>query len=298
MLIDEPAEEVLRRLGPEHEHAAQPLALEGFNTLRERLRLPLLGYIHLRFGRDQHDVPFFDSENQGFLFRRDAQGALTGLRIRRGTRLNEGAAIGTLNGMNHVHLIAGPTSGEVNALSALPLPGIRDTVAPVIENVSLWSAEGVPFATPPIVGKTKTTISAPIIVQGRVRIVVQAYDQADGNAPQRRLGLYRLGYQVLNLAGTAARGFEQPQFNLVFDRLPVAAHGAALAYAEGSQSGYTGQTIFAYTVTNVVRGGEAREAFWETAQWAAGDYLVGVLAEDFFGNQTRREVLVRVLGNG
>ena len=106
------------------ERVTQPLAVDGFNTTRERLRLPWLGYIHLRLGRDQNDLPFFDVENQGFLFQRTAQGQLLGLRIRRGTTIGEGAALGTLNRLNHIHLITGPASSEVNALAALQLPGL------------------------------------------------------------------------------------------------------------------------------------------------------------------------------
>lgn len=286
------------------ERVTQPLVIEGFNTTRERLRLPLLGYTHVRFGRDQNDLPFFDIENQGFLFRRDAQGQLTGLRIRRGTRISEGMALGTLNRLNHVHLIAGPASSEVNALAALKLPGISDTVPPTIEGISLQSEGGLQIAalaSNPAKMSAKRSIPLPPpeppTVQGRVRIVVQAYDQADGNARQRRLGLYRLGYQVFNADGTAARSFEQPRFNLSFERLNEAPDAVALAYAEGSQSGYTGQTIFAYTVTNVVRDGLARAEFWETGQLTAGLYVLRVFAEDFFGNQARRDVTVRVLGN-
>jgi DNA-binding beta-propeller fold protein YncE len=283
------------------ERVTHPRSVEGFNTTRERLRLPLLGYIHLRLGRDQNDAPFFDIENQGFLFRRDAQGQLTGLRIRRGTRISAGTALGTLNRLNHVHLIAGPTSSESNALAALPLPGISDTVMPTIEGVSLLTESGVRMDWPtPTTTKSARRKTAPLpespTLQGRIRIVVKAYDQADGNARQRRLGLYRLGYQVFNADGTAVGGFEQPRFNLSFERLPESAQAVALAYAEGSQSGYTGQTIFAYIVTNVVRDGSAREEFWETGQLATGTYNLRVYAEDFFGNQARRDVMVKVLG--
>lgn len=285
-----------------NERVTQPLSVEGFNTTRERLRLPLLGYIHVRLGRDQNDLPFFDSENQGFLFRRAAQGQLTGLRIRRGTRISEGMALGTLNRLNHVHLIAGPASSEVNALAALQLPGISDTVAPTIESVSLLLETGARIDLPApttVPATTKRKVppppAEPPTVQGRVRVVVQAYDQADGNARQRRLGLYRLGYQVFNADGVAVSGYEQPRYNLSFERLPDAPDGVALAYAEGSQSGYTGQTIFAYTVTNVVRDGIAREEFWDASQLAAGTYVVRVFGEDFFGNQTRRDVTVRLI---
>jgi sugar lactone lactonase YvrE len=277
------------------ERVTLPLAVSGFGTTRERLRLPLLGYIHVRLGRDQNDVPFFDIENQGFLFRRDAAGVITDLRIRRGARIQTGAAIGTLNRLNHVHLIAGPASSEINALAALPLPGISDTVAPTIERVTLLSDTGTRFELPEqLPRRGRPQPAAPPLLSGRVRVVVQAYDQADGNAKQRRLGLFRLGYQILHADGTPAPGFEQPQFNLVFDRLPVTAHAVELAYAEGSQSGYTGQTIFAYNVTNIMRDGGAREAFWDTAQLPAGPYVVRVLAEDFFGNQTRRDVSVEL----
>jgi hypothetical protein len=68
-----------------------------------------------------------------------------------------------------------------------------------------------------------------------------------------------------------------------------------LTFADGSQSGYTGATVFNYLVTNVVRGGEAREDFWDTSGLAAGDYTLRVIAEDHFGNQSHRDVSVRVV---
>lgn len=277
------------------ERVTRPLAAESFGTPRERLRLPLLGYIHLRLGRDQNDVPLFDIENRGFLFQRDANGVLTDLRIRRGTRIQSGAAIGTLNRLNHVHLIAGPASSEINALAALTLPGISDSVAPTIENVTLVAGNGQRLAFPaPAPRKGKTPTAAPAVLTGKVAIIAQAYDQANGNAKYRRLGLYRLGYQVLQTDGTPAPGFTQPQFNLVFDRLPLEPDAVELVYAPGSQSGYTGQTIFAYQVTNLLREGQARSGAWDTSQLPAGQYIVRVLAEDFFGNQTQRDVTVEV----
>jgi hypothetical protein len=273
------------------ERVTQPLAVEDVGSPRERLRLPLLGYIHLRVGRDQNDAPLAGIEQRGFLLRRDAQGQISGVRVRRGAEIKAGDALGTLNQLNHVHLLAGPLGGEINALAALPLPGLSDTVAPVIERVALTSAE-----SPASIAFEPTTDKArqPLFAQGRTRIIVRAYDQADGNARQRRLGLYRLGYQVFNADGSHAAGFAQPRYNLVFDRLPEVADGAALAYAEGSQSGYADRTIFAYVVTNVVRGGEAREDFWDAGQLAPGAYTLRVLAEDFFGNQARRELAVQV----
>jgi len=277
------------------ERVSRPLAVEGVGGPRERLRLPLIGYIHLRVGRDQNDHSF---GADGFSFRRDERGRVTGVRVRRGTRINAGEPIGTLNHLNHVHLIAGPASAEVNALAALELPGLVDTVPPVIESVMLTTAAGEPLAEPTATrAKDKRSVRTPsrIPAHGRLRIIVRAYDQVDGNARYRRLGIYRLGYQVLKADGSAAPGLGEPRYNIVFEQLPVDPRATTMAYAEGSQSGYSGKTIFAYVVTNVVRDGEAREEFWDTTALAPGDYILRVIAEDFFGNRAIRDVPVVVV---
>jgi len=131
-----------------------------------------------------------------------------------------------------------------------------------------------------------------------VRIVVRAYDQMDGNAARRRLGLYRLGYQVLMSDGTPAPGFAEPLTTISFESLPRDEDAAQLAYASGSRAGATGVTIFAYIVTNVVRDREAKADVWPTAKLAPGEYIVRVFAEDFFGNRATRDTPVRVMAAG
>jgi hypothetical protein len=106
-----------------------------------------------------------------------------------------------------------------------------------------------------------------------------------------------LGYIVLKPDGAPAPGFSEARYNIVFERLPVDPRASIIAYAEGSQSGYSGKTIFAYIVTNIVRDGEAREDFWDTAALAPGDYTVRVMAEDFFGHRATRDVRVTVVKN-
>jgi DNA-binding beta-propeller fold protein YncE len=271
------------------ERITRPLSVEDVGGTRERIRLPLIGYIHLRIGRDQNDKPLGNID--GLSFERDEKGHVIGVRVRRGARINAGDAIGTLNRLNHVHLIAGPTAGEVNALAALQLPGIADTIAPIIENVTLVNEQWQPFEAK--VSRLQSAIRN-LQLNGRVRIIVRAYDQADGNAGYRRLGIYKLSYTVLSAAGESAPGFTQPRENIVFEKLPATPNAAPLAFAEGSQSGYSGQTIFAYIVTNIVRDGEAREDFLDTSQLAPGDYLVRVIAADFFGNKTQRDMSVTV----
>jgi hypothetical protein len=262
-----------------------PLAVEGAGGGRERVRFPLLGYIHLRVGRDQNDQPLGMS---GVSFRRDEKGKVVGVRLRRGARVNAGDAIGTLNNLNHVHLIAGPSANEVNALMALELPNLVDTVPPIIEGVRLVTEQGVSLEPP------KENRSQALPVSGKLRVVVRAYDQADGNAGYRRLGVFRAGYQLLKADGSPVQGYEEPRFNIVFDRLPADPRTVALVYAEGSQSGYTGRTIFDYVVTNVVRDGGAREDWLDVTELEPGEYVVRACVEDFFRNRAARDVKIFV----
>jgi len=272
------------------ERVTRPLAVEGAGGLRERLRLPLFGYIHVRVGRDANERMLGGLESRGFSLRRDEKRQVTGVRVRRGTRINAGDPIGTLNRLNHVHLIAGPPGAEVNALTALALPGLRDTVPPVIEDVTITDDQDRPFLR-----EEKQSGRPLVVTAGRARIIVRAYDQVDGNATYRRLGPYRLGYQVFTAAGQPVPGFAARRDTIIFDRLPRDPSSVAGVYAMGSQSGYEGRTIFAYLVTNEMRDGVAREGFWDSAELAAGNYIVRVFVADIFGNETRRDVPVKVV---
>jgi sugar lactone lactonase YvrE len=275
------------------ERMMNPLSVEGVGGARERIRFPSLGYIHLRLGRDRDDRFFADER---FRAVRDGENRLTGVRVRRGARFKAGDALGTLNNQNHVHLIAGPLGSEFNALAALDLPGVKDTVAPTIEKDGVVflnrNGERLGVAASGEKEKGRGESSAPLKLGGDVRIVVRAYDQMDGNAARRRLGLYRLGYQILNPDGAPAPGFDEGQATISFESLPDDAATASFAYADGSQSGYTGQTIFAYIVTNRVRDREAIEDYWHASALAPGRYIVRVFAEDFFGNRSTRDVPV------
>jgi DNA-binding beta-propeller fold protein YncE len=268
------------------ERILNPLAVEDVGTTRERIRFPTLGYIHVRIGRDSGDK-ILDEEK--FLPVRDDRGRIKSLRVRRGARFEAGEAIGTLNNQNHVHLIAGPLRAEFNALAALDLPGVKDTVAPVIEK------NGVRFFDAAWREIPADKQSGRVSLEGKVRVVVRAYDQMDGNAARRRLGLYRLGYQILTTEGKPADGFPEPRISISFETLPLDADAAQTAYAAGSRSGATGETIFAYIVTNLVRDRATREDFWDSSKLAAGDYTVRVIAEDFFGNRTTHDTPVRVV---
>ncbi len=273
------------------EQVTLPLAVEGAGGPRERLRLPLFGYIHLRIGRDANDRPLPGFEEKGFRLRHDEQGLLSGLRIRRGARFNAGDALGSLNRLNHVHLVAGPPGAEVNALAALTLPGLKDTMSPVIEGVTLTGENGEPLKK-----ETERGGQSRIVVTGATRIIVRTYDQVDGNAAYRKLAPFRLAYQILNVSGAPARGFESPRETIIFERLPTELSAVSIAYAEGSQAGYEGQTIFAFLVTNRVRDGEVQMGFWQASELEPGRYTLRVFVADFFGNQSQSDLPVRIAG--
>ena len=261
------------------EKVLRPIAAENFGTLRELIRMPTLGYIHIRLGRNADGKPFDDAR---FQFQRE-NGKLTGVRVPRGTKFKAGEPIGTLNPMNHVHLIAGRSGSEMNALDALILPGISDSRPPVIEKVSIYDRNWGLVETVSPASRIKLT--------EKTRIVVRAYDQMDGNSERRRLGVYMLGYQLLKSDKTP---LADPKWTISFDRMP-SNNAVRLAYANGSHSGATGETIFNYIVTNFVSGGDNREDFLDPATIGSGQFILRVFAKDYFGNESSKDIDIEVL---
>ncbi|HEY2846784.1 MAG TPA: hypothetical protein VGI80_03140, partial [Pyrinomonadaceae bacterium] len=258
------------------EKVLSPVATELFGDLRENIRMPTMGYIHIRLGRDKDQKPFGDPR---FQFMTDANGKLTDVRVPRGASFKAGEPIGTLNPFNHVHLIAGRVGSEMNALDALILPGIVDTRPPVVEKAMFFSN-----------GNELKPANGKVIIKGKIEIVMQAYDQVDGNAARRRLGLYKAGYQLLRADKTPTGDI---QWNILFDRMP---RGSAVpfVYATGSKSGATGETIFDYIVTNHVEGDDYSEDWLDASQLDPGNYIVRVWAGDYFGNNSYVDTPVEV----
>ncbi|HEY0458309.1 MAG TPA: hypothetical protein VGC97_04095 [Pyrinomonadaceae bacterium] len=261
------------------EKVLRPQATENFATLRELARFPTLGYIHLRLGRDKDDR-FFDDKR--FIFSKNESGKLNGVRIPRGAKFSAGEPLGTLNPMNHVHLIAGRSGAEMNALDALELPNVADTIAPVIEKVTLWDENWNEIET--------SRQTSRITLSGKTRIVVKAYDRMDGNAERRRLGVFQVGYQIFRGGGIPVT---EPLWTIRFDRLPEP-EAVRLVYARGSKSGATGETIFNYIATNQVHGNVAEENFLDAAQLEKGNYILRVSAADYFGNTASKDISFEV----
>jgi len=261
------------------ETVLDPNAAQNFGSSRELLRLPTIGYIHLRLGRDKSDTPFPDGR---FQFDRDISGKLIDVRVRRGSKFAAGDILGTLNSMNHVHLIAGRSGSEMNALAALTFPGVTDSIPPVIEEVSLSTANWSEIETGSGNGRIKLT--------EKTRVVVRAYDRMDGNAERRRLGVYRIGYQILSGGSPLA----ETDWKISFDRMP-SNDAVPFVYAQNSRSGATGETIFRYIASNRVSGEDFSEEFLELTALAAGEYTLRVYAADLFGNTASKDIILEVV---
>jgi len=269
------------------EKVTSPLANWGFDSLNEGFRVGIVSYIHIHVGRDKDGKMFADPR---FVPVNDATGKVVRVRVKRGARFNPGDAVGTINKMWHVHMNIGPPGGEINPLSLLPI-GFSDTIAPTIEKdgIQLFDSSGKRFTQKQ---------GERLLVSGPVRIVVDAFDRTNLNADRRRLGLYKLGYQVLKADGTPAPGFSEPRINIVFDRLPPDREATKVAYADESGITVYGSktTRFLYEVTNTVRDGRAERGVWDTSQLPKGDYVLRIIAGDYSGNEVKdgREVLVSV----
>lgn len=261
------------------EKVASPLPNFGFGGLNEGMNVGFMTYVHMRVGRNQQDEPL---DGSPFAVLRDAEGKATRVRVRRGTRLRFGDALGTINRMYHVHLNFGPWAGEINPLT-LPFIGFGDHTAPTIEadGIQLFDTQGRRFMT---------TSAGRLVVRGDVHIVVDAYDQVDGNQQRRRLGLYKLGYQLLNADATPAQGFAEPRINLLFDRLPPQREAVRIAYADASGITVYGSaaTKFLYVATNTVRDGLAAEGVWHASELPPGDYVLRIIAADLAGNEATK----------
>jgi DNA-binding beta-propeller fold protein YncE len=262
------------------EKVLDPISTENFGDLRELIRLPQIGYIHIRLGRDQNDRMLPNSKFQPQF---DAAGKMIDIRVPRGTKFEAGEPIGTLNAMNHVHLIAGPSGGEINALAALELPGIKDSIAPTIENAAIFDQNWLPVETKPAGSRIK--------LAGKYRVVVRAFDRMDGNSDRRRLGVYKLGFQVFQSGGSP---IGETIWSIVFDRMPPN-YAAKFVYAAGSHSGATGETIFNYVVTNRLDGDKSHEDFFDTNELPAGNYTIRVFAGDYFGNISTKDIPIEVI---
>jgi NHL repeat len=266
------------------EKVSSPIPNWDFDGPSEGIHIGLFSYIHIRVGRNAAGGV---EEPEKFKTRSDSAGSLVGVRVRRGTRFGVGDVVGSLNRLNHVHLNLGPWNAQANAI-ALPFVGLTDTVAPTIESIEVVPANAVAGSD----GK-ENGIKTPRarqgerpVISGDVAIVVTAYDRVDGNGPNRKLGLFRIGYQLLRADGSPVKEFEQPLINIDFSRLPADDSSVLRTYAPGSGvSAYGTPTTFRYIVTNRVRDGQAFEGLLRTSSLPPGAYLIRVIAEDFAGNR-------------
>jgi hypothetical protein len=251
-------------------------AVSEFGTLNESLRIGPVTYVHLRAGRPRRG-PVFDETR--FAGSYDETGALIGIRVKRGARFATGDVVGTVNAFSHVHLNVGWPARSTTR-SCFGWCSSRTPVPPTIPRggIRVYDENGQLL---------KQRVKGRLVVRGRVQIVVDAWDQVDGNAKRRRLGLFKLGYQVLGDAGAPAAGFESPRDSIVFNRLSMAPEAPRVVFAPGSGIPFYGRrsTRFLYTVTNTFHDGVAAAGVWDTRDLPPGPYTLRIHAADVRGNE-------------
>ena len=252
-----------------------PFATADLDSINEWARVGPVTYVHIRVGRDRRGVPFDDRR---FVATLDPSNQVVRMRLKRGSRFATGELIGTVNRFYHVHLNIGWPGEEVNPLH-FRLPGFADTIAPRIAagGIRLIAEDGA------LISRRE---KRRLVVDSPVRIVVDAWDQVDGNLPRRRLGLYSLGYQLLQEDGTPAPGYEVPRETIRFDRHPRDAAAARTVYASGSGIPVYGNrsSRFLYVVTSTLRDGVATDGTLDPAALPPGDYTLRITAADIHGN--------------
>ncbi|NNG22787.1 NHL repeat-containing protein [Telluria aromaticivorans] len=253
---------------------SDPFANWGFDSLSEGISLGPLSYIHMRVGRDTRGKPL----DPRFQVQLGERGKAERVRVPRGTRFAVGDPIGTINAMAHVHLDYYQGGAVVNPLT-LPFIGFTDTVAPQINSIALFDSSGKRLRA-----KKREPLRVPRSL-GEVNVVVDAYDQVNGNLARRRLGLYKLGYQLLRADGSPVAGYERPLITQVYDRLPRNPDAVKLVYAPNSGITVYGSkaTHFAYAVNNRLQDGEVTAGSWQIGALAPGDYILRIHAADYAG---------------
>ncbi len=257
------------------EKVSRPLAAWGYGGSNEGIQIGVMSYIHIRVGRNAKGEI---GRPDRFKAKIDPAGKVSRIRVRRGARFRVGDFIGTLNNLYHVHLNLGPWNAQANPIE-FAFPGIKDTLAPQIERdgIEVVNSNLEPF---------KQKREGRLVVSGDVDILVTAYDTIDGNHTSRKLGLYRVGYQLLDDEGKTVRGFDEPLINMEFNRMPPEMDSVFLIYGPGSGvSAYGTPTKFKYIATNRVRNGRARDGFLRTQNLAPGNYIIRAFAQDYAGNR-------------
>ena len=137
-------------------------------------------------------------------------------------------------------------------------------------------------------------------MSGRVQVVVDAFDQVNGNRREPSPRVCDAGLSGADERRRArAAAVEDPRENIRFDRLSADPDAPRTVYAPGSGIPFYGRRItrFLYIVTNTFHDGAASTGFWDTSALPPGDYTLRIWAVDFAGNAAteNRDVPITIL---
>jgi hypothetical protein len=243
----------------------------------------------MKVGRDAKNKNIDSSK---FKMELNLKGQVQQVRVKRGTRFRTGEVIGAVNSMYHVHLNYYVKGDVLNPL-VLGFVGFEDNVEPLIFGIEVRDQDDQLLKKL----KNQNILTIPRSVE-RISIIVDAADQADGNAARRRLGLYELSYQVLHEDGKPVEGFQAPRNTIRFNQLPVDDEAVMVVYASNSGITVHGseRTRFLYNITNEIRNSHAIKGFLDIKNLVVGNYIIRVTASDYAGNVARsnRDLPIRI----
>jgi hypothetical protein len=196
---------------------------------------------------------------------------------KKGDEIPAGAAIATVGdylndgkaGNDHLHFEE--NDGGANPLRSGGLTPFSDNAPPVVEKIAFVKN---------ITEETYPTVDGVTVLSGEVDIKAWAYDpriNADGSAGGKGVGIYKIGYEILNEAGSVVKSaVYNYQFDSVTDK--------SVSWIYASSSSYVPVNFiylnFIYWVTN---NGNSNNC-WDTTSINDGRYKIKVIAQDIKGN--------------
>ncbi|RMF09812.1 MAG: hypothetical protein D6762_02765, partial [Candidatus Neomarinimicrobiota bacterium] len=167
--------------------------------------------------------------------------------------------LGWTNSWNHIHFKDGYPGDEINPIRQDGgITPLDDPYDPWVNDLRFY------------LDGTQTEFPSDQIY-GRVDIVSRAMDHTDDGPIGWDNGVYAIGYEILDSAGTVVRALTIP---FQFDHIPSQSY-VHNVYAPGSNT-----SVYRYIVTNHLSGNHSLDV----TGWSQGTYVARVIAWDPYGH--------------
>ncbi len=168
--------------------------------------------------------------------------------------------VGWTNSWNHIHFKDGYPGSEINAIRLNGgLDPLEDPYDPTVHDIKFY-----------VDGTETEFVNGQIY--GEVDIVSKATDMTDTSPIGDNNGIYKIGLDVIDSAGTVVFG---PRTPFEFDEIPNSDNYITNVYAEGSNT-----STYRYTVTNNIHSNNKLDV----SDWSTGVYTARVFTWDQYFN--------------